>query len=223
MDALTQKQIVKILRVLYPVWFLLGIFSILYVPSVLIDFSNPIETANKIRENTLLFRLGIASSLLTQILYIIIPFFLYLLFKNLDRVSSILMFILAITSVPITMYNESKKLMVLDIIDRPNELIGLLNSHNYGLEISTIFWGLWLFPLGWLVYKSEYFPKIIGISLCIGGFGYLINSFLKILFPDFNGLSMILEMMTFGELIFIIWFVAKGVSYSAKKSNKSKI
>lgn len=214
---MSQKKIVRTLRILYPLWFLFGIFSILYVPSVLLDLDNPIKTASNIANNTTLFRLGIASSLMTQLFFIIIPFFLYQFFKNFDKTTSLLMLILAIASVPITMYNETKKLMGLDLIDKPIELMEMLDIYYHGLGISTIFWGLWLFPLGWLVYNSDFFPKLIGISLFLGGLGYLISSFLDIAFPEFNQLNTILEIMTLGELIFIIWFVIKGVNYNNTK------
>lgn len=211
----------RTLRILYPIWFLFGIFSILYVPGELLDLVNPFKTASNIANNTRLFRLGIASSLITQLLFIIIPFFLYQLFKNSDRITSLLMLVLAITSVPITMYNETNKLIALDLVDKPNELMEILDIYHHGMNISNIFWGLWLFPLGWLVYKSEFFPKLIGISLFFGGLGYIISSFLNILFPDFNRLNTILEILTLGELIFIAWFVIKGLNYKRTNVHQS--
>ncbi len=208
---MNQKKALRILRVLYPIWFLFGLFSILYVPSLLLDLDNPTTTAENIANNSTLFRLGIAASLITQVLFIIIPFYLYQFFKNVDRPTSMLMLILAITSVPITMYNESKKLMGLEFLDAPNELVSILESYYDGLGISTIFWGLWLFPLGWLVYKSGFFPKAIAILLFVAGFGYLIGSFLNIIFPEFDQFNTSFEFMTIGEVVFIFWFVIKGV------------
>lgn len=191
----------------------------MYVPSVLLDFGDPVETVRNIRERTTLFRFGIAGRLVTQLLYIVIPFYLYQLFKNLDKVTSALMLLFSVISVPISMYIESLKLSTLDMLDRPNDVMELLDHYNHALGISTIFWGLWLLPLGRLVYKASYFPKLIGISLLTGGFGYLIGAFFDILFPDFDQLNTIWETMTMGELIFIIWFVVMGVRYRGQGSD----
>ena len=128
------------------------------------------------------------------------------------------MVVLALMSVPITMSNEINKLIIIKILDEPNRVFDSLAMYNQGMTISTIFWGLWLLPLGWLVYKSIFFPKFIGVFLFIGGFGYCVGSFTEILNPEPNSFRSILEYMTMGELIFIIWFVFRGVKI--KKTTK---
>ncbi len=214
----SKTNTVRNLRVLYPIWVLFGIFSIIYVPSVLIDFADPISTSESIRENATLFRLGIAGRLITQLLFIIIPFLFYRFFKSLDKKASLLMLILALVSVPISMGNETLNLYVFQHLDNPDKMMATLELYNQAMYISIIFWGLWLLPLGWLVYQSRLFPKLIGIFLFIAGFGYLANAFLKIILPDFDQLNLILEMMTFGELIFILWFVIRGTRKQADPS-----
>ncbi len=210
-----KTSIVRNLRILYPIWMLFGMFGIMYVPSVLIDFADSIATSENIKENMLLFRLGIAGRLITQLLFIIIPFLFYQLFKDLDKTTSALLLILALVSVPISMVNETINLSIAGHLEDPDKIIEMLTLYNQRMYISIIFWGLWLLPLGWLVYKFDWFPKLIGIFLFIAGFGYLINSFLKLIFPDFDQLNLILELMTFGELIFILWFVIRGVKKQA--------
>ncbi|MFY0630725.1 MAG: DUF4386 domain-containing protein [Flavobacteriaceae bacterium] len=215
MNEINQKTIVRNLRILYPIWVLVGIFSIMYVPSTLIELDNPLKTAQNITENSFLFRLGIAGRLITQLLFIIIPFLLYELFRNLDRAIATLMLILALISVPITMLNETIHLEILSHLDKPDSVIEMLELYYQRMDISVIFWGLWLLPLGWLAYKFKLFPKVIGVVLLIAGFGYFIDSFIKIVFPDFTQLNSILEIMTIGELIFIIWLVIVGVKREA--------
>jgi len=219
MNKTSQTNIVRNLRILYPIWVLVGIFSIMYVPSTLIEFANPLKTAQNISENSFLFRLGIAGRLVAQLLFIIIPFLLYELFRNLDRTASTLMLILALISVPITMLNETINLDVINHLDKPDRIIEMLELYNQQMNISVIFWGLWLLPLGWLVYKFKLFPKVIGVLLFIAGFGYFIGSFIKIIFPEFTQLNLILEIMTFGELIFIIWLVIVGIK---RKTNSQQ-
>jgi hypothetical protein len=183
----------------------------MYVPSTLIEFADPLKTVENLTENSFLFRLGIAGRLITQLLFIIIPFLLYELFKKLDNTTSTLMLILALISVPITMINETINFDIINHLDQPDGIIELFELYNQRMNISIIFWGLWLLPLGWLVYKFDMFPKVIGVLLLIAGLGYLISSFIKIILPDFTQLNLILDVMTFGELIFIIWFVILGI------------
>ena len=217
MNRTSQTNTVKNLRILYPIWVLVGIFSIMYVPSSLIEYADPLKTTENLTENTLLFRLGIAGRLITQLLFILIPFLLYELFRNLNRTIATLMLILALISVPITMFNESINLDVINHLDKPDRVIELLELYNQQMNISIIFWGIWLLPLGWLVYKFNLFPKVIGVLLFIAGFGYLISSFVNIIVPDYTQLNLILELMTFGEVIFIIWFVIFGIKIKKSK------
>jgi hypothetical protein len=92
-----------------------------------------------------------------------------------------------------------------------NALIMLfLDLHIYGVYIAGIFWGLWLFPLGFLVFKSGFIPKTIGVFLIIAGFGYIIDSLFRFLIPGYN---MEISSYTFiGELMIIFWLLFKGVN-----------
>jgi hypothetical protein len=77
MEKLTQQNAVTVLRVLYPIWIIFGIFSLTYVPSILIVSSDPVITASNILANQVLFRMGIVGSLITQIIFIFGALFLY--------------------------------------------------------------------------------------------------------------------------------------------------
>lgn len=211
MKEMNRLSTITTLRILYPFWVLIGIFSIIYVPSTLIESGDAIATTQHISNNTILFRFGIAGSLITQLLFVIIPLLLYRLLEAVNKNAAILMVVLALISVPITMFNEANKLMITHLLDEPDRVRDTLDMYHEGMTISMIFWGLWLLPLGWLVYKSTLFPKMIAVFLFVGGFGYLLGSFMEILFPEFKYLATMLEYMTFGELIFIIWLVFMGV------------
>jgi Domain of unknown function (DUF4386) len=84
-----------------------------------------------------------------------------------------------------------------------------LKLHSQGYIIAQIFWGLWLLPLGFLVYKSGFLPKILGILLMVGCLGYLIDSFAIILFPGFKTIS---QYTFIGELLLPLWLLIKGVN-----------
>ena len=69
------------------------------------------------------------------------------------------------------MLNELNNAALLLLHDSQQMML-FLDLHSQGVIIASIFWGLWLFPLSYLIYKSGYFPKIIGTAVIIGGFGY---------------------------------------------------
>ena len=60
----------------------------------------------------------------------------------------------------------------------------LLEIHHYGVLVAQIFFGLWLVPLGYLAYKSEMFPKTLGVALIVGGACYLVGLLAVFLLPD---------------------------------------
>jgi hypothetical protein len=93
-----------------------------------------------------------------------------------------------------------------------------LELQKLGTLIATIFWGLWLFPLGYLVYKSGYFPKIFGVLVIIAGFGYLLGSFTHFLLPNLEAIFPVFELLTFGEVIFMVWVLLKGAKIPEMKS-----
>ena len=217
MKEITQTKAAHDLRILYPIWMLTAIFSLMYVPSTIVLEGNAEITAQNIATNEFLFRLSIVGSLLTQLLFIIIPLLLYQLFKPLSKSLGILMVVLAFISVPITMYNELHKMTALSLLEDPERMIYFLEMNKQGIIISSIFWGLWLFPLGKLVYVSGYFPKIIGVIIIIAGTGYVVGAFAKILVPDFDILLSFSEILTFGEVLFILWLIIKGVKLKEVK------
>jgi hypothetical protein len=98
-----------------------------------------------------------------------------------------------------------------------------LNLNEQGVLIATVFWGLWLLPLGYLVYKSGYFPRILGVFLIIGGFGYLLDFFTHFLLPNRADYEAIffpaIILLTFGEILFMGWIVLKGANLPEMKSS----
>jgi len=88
-----------------------------------------------------------------------------------------------------------------------------LDLHNYGAIIATIFWGLWLLPLGMLVLKSDLIPKTLGVLLITACFCYLTDVFVFFFFPSyfaatFSALGFVVSL---AEVSFILWLLIKGV------------
>ncbi|MCF6361586.1 MAG: DUF4386 domain-containing protein [Cyclobacteriaceae bacterium] len=218
MKELSKQTTVTILRALYPIWMATGIFSLIYVPSTLIIRSDATTTAANIIANEFLFRAGIAGSLITQLIYIIVVLLLYRLFETVNKNQSILMVVLALVAVPIAMLNILNDLGALLQVSNPVQMMLFIELSKQGTLIAQIFWGLWLFPLGYLIYQSRYFPKVIGIVVIIGGFGYILLSFIAILFPNSTTLLSIFDVMTIGEVVFIAWLIFLGAKLPKKST-----
>lgn len=184
-----KKNLSRIAGLLYFVVVLTGIFSLAYVPKRLFVWDNASKTFDNILNNEILFRLSIASSVVCYITFIFLPIFLYLLLRGVNDFIAKIMVLLAIISVPISLMNLNNKYAILNLIENSkqhntqsiqeihNQVMTYLNQYDNGILIATVFWGLWLLPFGYLVYKSGFLPKLLGVLLILGCFGYLINYF----------------------------------------------
>ena len=203
--------------------FPLGIFGIIYIPSSLIVLGDAATTASNIMANELLYRLSIVTALTLQIVNIFLALALYKLLNPVDKNNAVLMVILVLVAAPIAMLNELNHVAVLLVLsgsdflttfslDQVQASVPLfLNLHEHGVFIAQIFWGLWLFPMGYLIFKSNFLPLALGILMIIGGFGYLVDSFVYFIFPDFD--VTFSEFTFLGELLLPLWLMFKGVNH----------
>ena len=198
-----------------------AIFGIMWVPTNMLVPGDAAATANNIMASELLFRLGIVSALIVQVLHIFVVLALYRLLKPVSKNWAALMVIFSLVGVPISMLSELNQYAALALLsgadylatftaDQLNSQVTLfLGLREQGLIIAWIFWGLWLFPMGYLVFKSGYIPRILGILLMIGCVGYQIDFLTTMLFPDLNVL--ISGVTSMGEILLPLWLVIKGV------------
>lgn len=212
----------RVAGVLYLLLLPLGIFGILYVPSAMIVPGDPAATANNIMAAESLFRLSIVAALIIPLVNLFLVLVLYKLLKPVHKNMAVLMVILLLLAIPIAMLNELNQCAVLLLLNSAEfstvfttaqlqaSAAFFLDLHEYGIHIAGIFWGLWLFPMGYLVFKSGFLPRVLGILLMIGCFGYLIDSVAAFLFP---GYGVEIAGFTFwGELLLPLWLLIKGVN-----------
>jgi hypothetical protein len=198
----------------------LGIFGSLYVPSRLIVSGDAAATAKNLMASESLFRLGIVSDLLAPLVLIFVVLFLYKLLKPVDKTMAGLMVIFLLLGVPIALLSKVYQFSALQLLSGADYLnvftteqlqalaLHFLRLHDRGGTIAAIFWGLWLFPMGYLVFKSGFFPRLLGILLMISCFGYLINSF-----GTFLGYTVNTGLFgAVGEVLFILWLLIRGVN-----------
>jgi len=214
------KKTARVAGLLYLLLAGFGAFGILYIPSLTVP-GDAAATAQNIVASESLFRLSLVSGLIGQTAFIFLVLVLYTLLKAVNRNHALFMVILALVSVPITMLNDLNKVAALLILSGADYLtvftadqlnvqaMFFLDLSEHGVVIAQIFWGLWLFPLGYLVFKSGYLPRILGVLLMIGCLGYLFDFFAFFLFPNFE--TTVSLVTGFGEIFFMLWLLIKGV------------
>src|SRR5437773_1487443 len=200
-----------------------GAFALIYVPGKLIVHENATATANNIAASETLFRLGIAGELIGQAGFIFVALALYDLLKGVNRRHASLMVLLIVVSVPIVFLNELNSIAALvlvrgadflSILEKPQrEALAMLflNLHHHGFVVTEIFWGLWLFPLALLVYRSRFLPRFLGVWLSLAGVAWMILSLTAILLPQHQDkVYSYAQPAFFGEIAFMLWLLIKG-------------
>ncbi len=197
---------------------------LVYIPSVLFVTGNATATANNIAAHETLFRLGVVSDLLTGTMAIFLTLALYRLLKGVDQDLARLMVILGSLMVTPIYYlntlNDLAALMLvrganfLSVFDKPQRdalAMLFLRLHHGGVVANEIFWGLWLFPFGVLVYRSRFLPRILGVWLVINCFAYLAISFTGLLLPQYEDMVFHIAFPAMlGELAIMLWLLIKG-------------
>ena len=208
---------------LYLLTSIVGFFAMGYVPDKLIVHGNAAATANNIAASETLFRLGIAGELIGQAGFIFVALALYDLLKGINRRHAALMVLLIVVSVPIAFLNELNSIAALvfvrgadflSIFEKPQRdalAMLFLHLHHYGIVVAEIFWGLWLFPLALLVYRSRFLPRFLGVWLALAGFAWVILSLTGVLWPQYqNKVDTYSQPAFFGEIALMLWLVIKG-------------
>lgn len=213
----------RFVGLLYALVSIPGAFALIYVPNKVFVHGDATATASNIAAHETLFRFGIASQLVSQILFMWVALALYDLLKVVNQRRASVMLTLILVSVPIALLNELNAfaalilvrgadfLAVFDKSQRDALAMLFLTVHNRGFDVAEIFWGLWLFPLGLLVYRSGFFPRILGILLIVACFAYVVDAFTPILIPQYmHTVSQWTSPLRLGELLFMLWLLIMG-------------
>jgi hypothetical protein len=206
---------------LYVLTSFVGFFAMGYVPSKLIVHGSAAATASNIAASETLFRLGIAGELIGQAGFIFVALALYDLLKGVNRRHASLMVTLIVVSIPIAFVNELNSIAALvlvrdflSIFEKPQRdalAMLFLNLHHHGFVVAEIFWGLWLFPLGLLVYRSRFLPRFLGVWIILAGFAWVVLSLTGILLPQYQDkVDTYAQPAFFGEIAFMLWLLIRG-------------
>jgi|APSaa5957512622_1039677.scaffolds.fasta_scaffold06120_7 hypothetical protein len=214
---ISKKQSLLLLRILYPVWLVVGLFTYEYLPSIFMVAGDAAATAVGIAANEMLFRVAVAGSLLVQLIHIAVVLVLVQLFKDVDKVQTKLLIVVGLIGVPIAMVATVFKGAALFLLSKPEQMMFWLDMNLLGITVASIFWGLWLLPQGVLILKSGWFPKVFGYLMILAGVSYTVMAFVEILFPSMTTVISILSAITMGEVMFMAWVMFMGARLNGKR------
>jgi hypothetical protein len=219
------KRLTRIAGVLYLAIFIVYPLSTM-VRSMLVVPGDAAATAQNITESETLFRLGMAGEATIFLIEIALAAVLYVLLRPVSRslslgaslarvaegvvmaAGNLLTSILTLVAVGGAGY-----LAVFDTEQQNALALFFQDANDYVVLVWGLFFALSLVLTGWLVYRSEFMPKIPGILLVLAGIGYFAQSFGVIIAPDLAGAleTVVLVLAIPGELVFALWLLIKGV------------
>ncbi len=213
----------RIAGLIYLLMIAVGLIRLLYIPNKLFVRGDAAATAANIAANTALFRLGMATGLVGIVMFLFLALALYRLLSSVNGGLASVMVIFVSISVAIECVNVLTDAAALELIrgadfltvfDKPQReaLARLsLNLHFQGFVVNEIFWGLWLLPLGILVFRSGFLPRLLGAWLFLAGLLWIVVSLTGLLDPDsYDRVYRLTEPFRLGEVAFLLWLVILG-------------
>lgn len=219
----SNKHKARVAGLLYLLTSIPGFFSLMYIPSHFIVQGDAAATAHKIAASEFLFRLGMVSELVGFTGFIFVVRALYRLFEAVHKPLASLMVTLMLVSIPISLLNVGNELAALTLVRGASFLsvfnrqqldaaaMFFLNLHDSCNDIAGIFWGLWLFPFGILIYRSRFLPRILGALLIPAGLAYVASSVTSLLLPYYeHKVWQVAQFFTAWELVVMLWLLIMG-------------
>ena len=230
-NTTTQRKAARIAGFLYLLVIVFGIIGHLARQSLIIP-GDAVTTANNIMANEMQFRGANVSWLISEMFLLLLGLALYVVFKKVNKNLASLMVLFIVVGVAIESINTLNQFAALQLlsgaehltvfsVDQLNtQMMSHLDSWEAGYRIAAIMsFGPWLIPAGYLVYKSGYFPKILGILVILAGFGLLIEGLQYFLLPDYAVISFPGSVVaSIGEFAFCLWLLLKGAKIPEMKS-----
>ena len=218
------KKTARVAGFLYLLVTLTGPFVLLYVPGKLFVTGDASATASNILAHQSLFRAYIVVGLISELLFISVVLVLYRLLKGVSAQLATVMVILILLDAPLAFLGVANEVATLTFLRGANFLAAfdkpqrdalatlLISFDQQSVFVSEVFWGLWLLPLGVLVYRSGFLPRLLGVWLFLNGLAYLALSATGMLLPEHVKIvRTIITPILFGEMALMLWLLIMGV------------
>ncbi len=231
---ISDKNLARIGGFCYLVVIATGLFSEVFVRQALSVSNNALATAQNIQANEMLFRWGFVADLINFLVGIPTILIIYHFFKKSNKILLQIALALVIIQTAIIAVNLLHQITPLLLLSndtylntfQPNQLATLsllsLNIQAQGYGIGLVFFGFYCIIIGFVIYKTNAIPKIIGVAYAIAGLCYLINSFTMFLSTGFaNPLFIYLAIpILIGELSLCLWLLIKGIDTTTLENKR---
>src|SRR5664280_2523130 len=224
------KRLARVAGLLYLINAIVAGFAYGFVATKVYAAGDAAATAGNVLANPGLVRLGVVADLFQATEWIFLGMALYLLLQHVNPNAGRAMVILVAVGAAIVCLNDVFEFVSVRVATDgsyaaalgaagSNALVLLLlDIQHYGFLIAQIFFGLWLMPLGYLVYRSGMFPKALGVTLIVAGVCYLADMLVLFLIPalgkQINAFLVIPP--TIGEMWMALYLLVKGVRSSPR-------
>jgi hypothetical protein len=226
------KSTARLAGFLYVLVALLAPFVLLYVPGQLYVPGDASATIDRIGANQNLFMASILVGLVSELLFVCVILLLYRLFRGVDGSLAVLMVALIMLQVPLAFLGMAHEVAILQFIrdgdfldvftetQRDALAMLMINVDRQGVLVSQVFWGLWLLPLGILIFRSRFVPRLLGIWLVLNGLVYVMLSVIGLVAPEYRTTAFNVAMpLMFGELALALWLLIMGVRVAALRAS----
>ncbi|MFN2141916.1 MAG: DUF4386 domain-containing protein [Candidatus Promineifilaceae bacterium] len=226
--ATSPQKLARIAGLLYLIIIVSGIFGFFFIRQSLIVPGDAAATAANISASEGLFRISIGADLIMIVADIALALVFYLLFKPVSSGLSLMAAFFRLAQAAVLGVNLLNLFFALQLLSGADYLAVLgseqvqamsmlfLDAYDSGYAIGLLFFGVNLFILAYLVLKSGYLPKVLGILLLVAAVGYVIDTFARTLMLDYTSYQPIFDMVVFApatiaEVAMALWLLIKGV------------
>jgi hypothetical protein len=227
----SNNKIARVAGLLYLIMIIAGGFAEVIVREGLTVSGNAVATAQNILASEQMYRFGFVADLVVLIAGTILSLIFYILFKPINRNLSLLALIFSILASAVMALNLVNQLAPLVLLHNPSYLkafsieqlqtlsLFFLKLQSQGYGISLLFFAFYFPIIGYLVYKSGFLPRILGVIYTLAGIGYLINSLAMFLTPHLTVylFPYVLLPAFIGESSMSLWLLVKGVKVQDEK------
>jgi hypothetical protein len=194
----------------------------LCIPGSFMVRGDAAATAAKLASREMFYRLCIASDVASQVVFVFLVLAFFRLLRGVNERLAVLMVALVLVQVPMGFATDLVAMAPLAILHGPAywsafdkqqldaATTGFFRLREIGIDAVTALWGLWLLPLGLLVFRSGFIPRFLGVVLIVGCFSDLAVSAVSLLFPAYEQAIQPLRALGVGEILIIVWLLIKG-------------
>lgn len=222
------SKIARVAGALYLSTLPLAIYFWSYLPGQLIIRGNATATGENILAHETVFRFSIVGDLFTHVVLLCLAFLLYRLLSHVDGRWAFVMVGFVLVSTAVAFVGALHNLAAL-LLFRGGDFLGAIATeqrealamlfirvHGQGYLVNELFSGLWLLPLGFLVFGGGFLQRLLAVWLVIAGFGWLALSIIALVFPSYYDVAFKFgQPVVLGEMAFALWLLIKGPNFAS--------